>query len=105
MGGPGQISWLDRLGRDHDNLRAALRWAIEWEDADLGMRLARGISDLWYLRGYYSEGRALRAVLLALPAGPELDGARARVLQGNVLLSMRQGSTLRRVPTSMRVCR
>jgi predicted ATPase len=27
--GANQVSWLDRLDRDHDNLHAALRWSIE----------------------------------------------------------------------------
>src|SRR5262249_2177963 len=46
-----QVRWLDRLERDHENLRAALRWAIERADAELGFRLTRGLSNLWQTRG------------------------------------------------------
>ena len=85
------MSWLDRLERDHDNLRAALRWAIEREDAQLGMRLAWSLQDVWDFRGHYQEGRALQEAVLALPAGPELAGLRAEILQGSGMLAQRQG--------------
>jgi non-specific serine/threonine protein kinase len=89
--GPDQVSWLDRLERDHDNLRAALRWAIERADAELGMRLAASLSYFWYFRGHFSESRALRAAVLALAAGPDLAGLRAELLQGIGMLALRQG--------------
>jgi predicted ATPase len=89
--GPDQARWLDRLERDHDNLHAAVRWAIERKDAELGIRLVRNLAGFWYFRGYYSGGRALREAVLALPAGPELAGLRAQLLQANALLAQQQG--------------
>jgi tetratricopeptide (TPR) repeat protein len=89
--GPDQVIWLDRLDRDHDNLHAALRWAIERKDADLGLRLVASLSWFWYLRGHYSEARALRAAVLALPTRPELATLRAELLQGGGMLAIHQG--------------
>jgi len=86
-----QVSWLDRLEHDHDNLRAALRWAIERDDTLLGMRLAWSLQDVWYFRGHYREGRAFQEAVLALPAGPELAGLRAEILQGSGMLAQQQG--------------
>src|SRR5262249_49116768 len=38
--GPDQAVWLDGLEQEHDNLRAALRWCIDRDDAEQGLRLA-----------------------------------------------------------------
>jgi non-specific serine/threonine protein kinase len=87
----GQTVWLDHLDRDHDNLSAAVRWAIEHQDAELALRLAASLSYFWYFRGYQSEGRALRAAVLALPAGPELATLRVTAIQGEGLQALLQG--------------
>ena len=89
--GSEQVIWLDRLDRDHDNLHAALSWAIEQGDAETGLRMAVGLAYFWYFRGHYSEARSLRAAILALPAGPELDALRAELLHGAGMLTLNQG--------------
>ena len=48
--------WLDRLEREHGNMRAALGWSLERGD-ELGLRLGAALSRVWYTRGYLSEGR------------------------------------------------
>ena len=54
--GPGWLSWAKQLGRENDNLWAALRYASEAPDPGIAIRL--GASLLWYFSlGRVSEGR------------------------------------------------
>jgi len=77
---PAQAAWLDRLERDHDNFRAALRWCIEQNAAGMGLRLANALWMLWYVRGYPAEGRAHLGAVLALPGAAREQGPRAEAL-------------------------
>lgn len=88
--GPRQIMWLARLEREHDNLRAALRWALEGGDAEYGVRLAGALWRFWWFCSHQSEGRRWLDVALArsVTAPPAL---RARALQGAGQLAINQG--------------
>ena len=55
--GPHTVAWLDRLEAEHDNLRAALGWALEQGEAGIALRLAETVAWFWSLRGYLDEGR------------------------------------------------
>ena len=50
-------SWLDRLEREHDNMRAALDWAVARPDPALGAQLATALWRFWQQRGYLNEAR------------------------------------------------
>lgn len=77
--GRDQRASLDRLERESDNLRAALRWAIDRRAVELGMRLAAALWRFWQMRGHIGEGRQLLAELMAIDA--EVDArVRARAL-------------------------
>jgi predicted ATPase len=70
--GKDQLEWLDRMEAEHDNLHAALRWAVE-TDSTLALHLVSAISTYWWMRGRRFEGAQLcldLAVKLgAAPAG------------------------------------
>jgi predicted ATPase/DNA-binding CsgD family transcriptional regulator len=51
-----QEQWLNQLEQEHDNLRAALRWALESKDVETAVRLGTALWQFWLLHGYLNEG-------------------------------------------------
>jgi predicted ATPase/class 3 adenylate cyclase len=51
-----QLAWLEHIEREHDNLRAALGWALESGQQESALRLAGALAYFWESRGYVSEG-------------------------------------------------
>ncbi|MGH8873739.1 MAG: tetratricopeptide repeat protein [Acidimicrobiia bacterium] len=89
--GRAQDDWLDRLDADHDNLRAALRWALDTGEMELALRIGEGAWMFWKLRGHLSEGRSwLEQVLESVGEGRE-ELVRAGVLLGSGDLAATQG--------------
>jgi predicted ATPase/class 3 adenylate cyclase len=78
--GPDQRRWLDELSREHDNLRAALRWAIDSVEGETALRTAGPIWRFWYARGHLEEGRRWLEAALGLPSSREPTTPRARAL-------------------------
>jgi predicted ATPase/transcriptional regulator with XRE-family HTH domain len=73
--GSDQATWLALLEREHDNLRAALRWYVEdGNDTVAGLRLACALSRFWLMLGHYREGREWleRALARSPEAGDDL---------------------------------
>lgn len=54
--GHGEHLWMKRLEVEHDNLRAALRWAYD-HDIQLAGRLVTALGHYWYAWGHHHEGR------------------------------------------------
>jgi predicted ATPase/DNA-binding CsgD family transcriptional regulator len=92
-----QTHWYARLEREHDNLRAALRWLLDHGGEEQALRLVGALGRFWLWRGYYTEGvrwpgEALRAAPDAAPA------LRIRPLLGASLLLLLQGDAARAGP-------
>jgi len=85
LDGPEQVTWLDRLEVEHDNVRAALRWEQEQPEPEFSLRLAGALWRFWGMRGHVHEGRRWLAVALtrAGEAPPEVQ-ARALNAAGNL---------------------
>ncbi|MGH2521643.1 MAG: tetratricopeptide repeat protein, partial [Anaerolineales bacterium] len=88
-----QLACLNRLEFEHDNLRAALKWARGSGNWDAGLRLAGALARFWYLRGHWREGREWLAKMLSESAAnaPSSKAARARALYGAGWLADDQG--------------
>jgi predicted ATPase/DNA-binding CsgD family transcriptional regulator len=64
--GPDQRDWVDRLEREHDNLRAALRWLLSVDETEDAQRLASLLGYFWWIGGHLAEGRRWLDEALAL---------------------------------------
>jgi len=88
--GPEAAMWLERLEAEHDNLRAALSWALAQEKVELELRLAGALWQFWWMRGHYSEGRRWLENVLAVD-GRGSPSARAMALAGIGEIASHQG--------------
>ncbi|MFG3228698.1 BTAD domain-containing putative transcriptional regulator [Kitasatospora sp. NPDC048194] len=84
--GPQQLHWLAVLEREQDNVRAALRRAVDRRDEEQALALALGMSWYWSLRGYSLEARGWYDAVGALGPDPFAPDAPPPVpLERNVL--------------------
>jgi predicted ATPase/class 3 adenylate cyclase len=97
--GPAELTALDLLEAEHDNLRAALAWSLETpapdpahqgERAVIGLRLVQALTTFWYQHGHATEGRRWlqRAMDLASADG---GAPLAKVAHGLGVLMDQQG--------------
>lgn len=97
--------WLGRLEREHDNLRAALHWAMQ-SDVNLGQNLIGAVWRSWWLHGHIREACEWLGAFLNVNASDEKAGTKMFLgagflnrLSGNFGLSRsftEQGLTLAR---------
>ncbi|HMQ51000.1 MAG TPA: helix-turn-helix domain-containing protein [Anaerolineae bacterium] len=56
--GPDQVTWMQRLNADNNNLRAAFTWSLSAEgDAKLGLQAGASLWWFWWTNGQVGEGR------------------------------------------------
>jgi tetratricopeptide (TPR) repeat protein len=91
---PEQVSWLNRLEAEHDNLRAAFDWCLgDPAGAETGLRLAVGMWGLFQIRGHLSEGREVLGAALSREEAQEPTRVRGNALSCIGNLAMRQGAS------------
>jgi non-specific serine/threonine protein kinase len=84
-----QAAWMERLGKEHPNLRAALSWSLE-ADPETCLRLAAAVWRFWQMRGHLGEGsRWLRDALAR--AGERSPPLRAKALRAVGALAWTRG--------------
>jgi predicted ATPase/class 3 adenylate cyclase len=80
--GAEQSKWLDYWDSEHDNLRAALQWAVDTTRFELAQQAAGALWRFWQQRGHLSEGRRWIDKVLAEPGAVHRTAARAKALTG-----------------------
>jgi predicted ATPase/DNA-binding SARP family transcriptional activator len=80
LAGAQQRLEVERLEKEHDNMRAALSWSLQRGEAELGLRFGGALWRFWFARGYLSEG--LRWMERALAGSDAPTPARVKVLEG-----------------------
>jgi predicted ATPase/DNA-binding CsgD family transcriptional regulator/predicted negative regulator of RcsB-dependent stress response len=92
--GAEQATWLGRLEREHENLWAALEWALASGEQELALQLCSALGLFWLRRGYPREGTAFFERALE---GSEILEAplRVRALLGAGSLAWWQGDHTR----------
>jgi predicted ATPase/class 3 adenylate cyclase len=76
-----QKAWLDRLERDHDNIRAAFDWCAATGDAERAMKLGAFFWRFWQMRGQLHEGRVRLEAFLKMNASRQFREARLGALE------------------------
>ena len=78
--GPDLELYLEVLRLEHDNMRAALAWALENNEGDFALRISSSLWRFWHLHGDLTEGRGWTDQALALPSAVGRTRERARAL-------------------------
>ena len=89
--GSTQALWLERIDQEQDDIRVALRWALDREEPRLGLEMAAALGLYWRIRGHLHEGRAWLEELLAQPEAAAAPIERSRALHAVGALALCQG--------------
>jgi predicted ATPase/DNA-binding CsgD family transcriptional regulator len=88
---PGANQVLARLEAEHANLRVALAWLEERDEAAAFLRLATALGQFWSGQGHYHEGRGwLERALAHVGNTPAVERAKALVSLG--MIEVHQGA-------------
>ena len=92
--GPLEAECFEHLEEEIDNVRAALSWASEHGEAELGLRLAGALMSFWLTEGHFGEGRGWIEGALNQES-PTSALARAKALGAASLLASEQNDDAR----------
>jgi predicted ATPase/serine/threonine protein kinase/DNA-binding CsgD family transcriptional regulator len=89
-----QITWLELLDLEHENLRAAMHWLLERgqveQNMEMALSLGAALEQYWVVRGYHNEGRTFLDRSLAASEGSATP-VRAKALSAAGRLALNQG--------------
>ncbi|HYN88793.1 MAG TPA: tetratricopeptide repeat protein [Ardenticatenaceae bacterium] len=86
-----QVTLLNQLELEHDNLRVALQWALQQGHVESALRLGGALAWFWEIRGYLSEGRRWLDAALDQPGSVSM-GIRSKALAASGQLAFWQGA-------------
>ncbi len=78
---PERAEWLTLCEAEHDNLRAALKWLLERQNAEWALRFGLALFNFWEGKEYLAEGSESLLAILKLPASAARTRKRAKVLE------------------------
>ena len=81
LSGADQRRWVERLEREHENMRAALAWATEAPAPQIALGLAFSLWRFWQKRGHLIEARRRLDEIAAKPWAQEEPVPYARFLE------------------------
>ncbi len=88
--GAQQLEWLQRLDKEHENLRTSLDWGLRHAEPGPTLELCTSLQYFWTTRGYFSEGRGWCAGALRMPGTDQLPQEHARALNCAGVLAYHQ---------------
>jgi predicted ATPase/DNA-binding SARP family transcriptional activator/Tfp pilus assembly protein PilF len=94
--GPQQMRWLQQLDSERGNLRAALTWAIQSGESEVGLRTAAALWRFWQLRASETEGRGYVDRLLAGPNSSASTRANAQSRAASLAYAQGDNASVRR---------
>lgn len=87
--GADQLTWLNRLETEQDNMRATFDWCVASGNIEFGLRLLNFLRFFWVYRGQWSEGKHWANLLLAEAHEPSTTVAKGLITSS--MLSIGQG--------------
>ncbi len=98
LAGEDQRRWIERLEREHDNLRSALAWAVEAPEPEVALGLGFHLWRFWQKRGHLVEARRRLDEIAAKPWAKADPVAHARLLEALGGIAYWQGDFLAAIP-------
>jgi predicted ATPase len=97
--GERQVAWLERLEREHDNLRAAMAWLLGRGGSEEAARLGWALWLFWGIRAHFAEGRrSMEQALSAKGSAAMSASSRAKALYVEGMMANYQGDHLSAEP-------
>jgi predicted ATPase/class 3 adenylate cyclase len=84
LSGPDQVNWVERLEREHDNIRAALGRDLPQDALDQSLYAAGALWRFWQLRGHFAVARQVFDRVLGQPSGSLQSRAKAHSGAGGI---------------------